>query len=94
VQVQGHQNKLNFKLINTTSFDNRATRLSTPSSPDSDHERDVTFHTNSVGEYTPPVAEDQPGVSDEGHESVRFPTPDSNPSLESRDFDAEASEQL
>jgi hypothetical protein len=47
-----------------------------------------------VGEYTPPVAEDQLGVSDEGHESVRFPTPDSNPSLESRDFDAEASEQL
>jgi hypothetical protein len=58
VQVQGHQNKLNFKLINTTSFDNGATRLPTPSSPDSDYERDVTSHTNSVGEYTPPVAED------------------------------------
>jgi transposase InsO family protein len=88
------QNKLNFKLTNTTSSDKETARLPTPSSPDSQHSQEVPSHTNLVEEYTPPVAVDRSGVRSEEQESVRFPTPESNPSLESRDFDAEASEQL
>ncbi|KUL81978.1 hypothetical protein ZTR_10709 [Talaromyces verruculosus] len=37
---------------------------------------------------------DRPGVGTEEQESVRLLTPESDPSLDSRDFDAEASEQL
>jgi hypothetical protein len=94
VQGQGGQNKLNFKLTSTTSFDNGATRLPTPSSPDIEHRQEVTSHTGTVEEYTAPMLTDRPGVETEGQGSVRLLTPESNPSLDSRDFDIEASEQL
>jgi hypothetical protein len=88
------QKKVNFNLNETTSFDNRASRLLTPSSRDFEHREEVTSHTEVVEEYTTPVTTTRPGVETEEQESVRLLTPESNPTFDSRDFDAEASQQL
>ncbi|KAL3704338.1 hypothetical protein TMatcc_010029 [Talaromyces marneffei ATCC 18224] len=98
------QNKLNNKLdtqdeltsepTNEAPFDNGATRLPTPSSPGTEHSQEVNSHTNSVERYSTPMTIERLGVNAEERESVRLLTPESNPSLELRDFDAEASEQL
>ena len=89
-----NQDKLNFKLTSTTSFDNRASRLTTPFSPGGEYRQEVVVHTGTEDEYAAPIATDRAGVETEERESVRLLTPESYPSLNSRDFDAEASEQL
>ena len=82
------QDKLNFKLTSTTSFDNRASRLPTPYSPGVEHRKEVVAHTGTEEEYQIPVLTDRPGEGTEEQESVLLLMPDSNPSLNSRDFDA------
>jgi hypothetical protein len=88
------QNKLNFKLTGTTSLDNRASRLPTPSSPDFEHRQEVVAHTGTEEEYPAPMTTERPGVGTEEQDSVRLFTPESNPSLNLRDFDTEVSQKL
>lgn len=88
------QNKLSFKLTSTTSFDDGATRLPIPSSPDFEHRQGVVSHTETEEEYTAPMTTKRSGVRNKGRESMRLLTLDSNPLLDLRDFDAEMSQKL
>ncbi|KUL83009.1 hypothetical protein ZTR_09315 [Talaromyces verruculosus] len=91
---QEGQNKLNFKLTSTTSFDNRASRLPTPSSPDFEHRPEVVAHTETKEEYPAPMTTERSGVGTKEQDSVRSFTPESNPSLNLYDFDTEVSQKL
>jgi hypothetical protein len=91
---QDKLNKLNFKLTSMMLFDNWASRLPTPSSPDFVHRQEVVAHTGTEEEYTTPMTTERSDVGPEEQESVRLLTPEPNPSLGARDFDVEVSEQL
>jgi hypothetical protein len=94
LQDRSAHKKVDFDLTNIQSSNEERGRLLTPSSLNSDHSEEVTSHTNTEGEYPSSMTTERRGVREEERELVRFPTPESNPSLDSRDFDAEASEQL
>jgi hypothetical protein len=75
-------------------FDNWASRLLMPSSPNFEHRQEVVAHTGTEREYPAPITTERSGVGTEEQDSVRLFTPESNPSLNLCDFDIEVSQKL